>query len=79
MEKKYREFFINEVGMPKRVVLLMGLAKKFPNSKLITMALITGARYLEKYYYKVGKDEYDKAFSKLRHPAYNRKARKDVI
>jgi hypothetical protein len=79
MEKKYREFFINEVGMPKRVVFLMGLAKKLPNSRLVAMAMITGAKYLEKYYYKVGKDEYDKAFAKLRHPAYKRKARTDVI
>jgi hypothetical protein len=79
MKKKYREFFINEVGMPKRVVFLMRFAKMSPYSKLVATALLIGVRYLESYYHKVGKDEYDKAFAKLRHPAYNRKARKDVI
>jgi len=73
MEKHYRDFFIKEVGMPKRVVFLMGLAKKLPNSKLVAKALKSGIIYLENYYYKVGKDEYEKAFAKLRHPAYNKR------
>lgn len=79
MEKKYREFLINEVGVPKRVVFLMRFAKMSPYSKVVATAFLTGVRYLESYYHKVGKDEYDKAFAKLRHPAYKRKARKDVI
>lgn len=80
MNKHTINFFINEVGMPKHLVFMMKYANKFPDY-VIAKILIRGSHYLDRYYHKVGADEYEKAMSKLRHPAYKGESwtRKNVI
>lgn len=82
MDKNTTHFFINVVGMPKRVVFMLRVAKAFPklDNRLLGLALREASIYLEKYYYKVGADEYEKTLAKLRHPAYKKRGtRKNVI
>jgi uncharacterized protein YxeA len=84
MNKHRKDFLIKEVGMPKRIVLILILAKKFPQiarrTEIAHYAFSNALVYLEKHYEKVGNDEYEKSMSKLRHPAYNKRGtRKNVI
>ena len=69
MNKKVRKFYLEKVGMPKRLVRRVMFYKVFPKSKGKAFYDAVVNIFLYRYYEKVGEQQYLLETSIVKHPA----------